>query len=294
MSQTARLIWLLAALGGGAIAAHAGDLDAPTSESAALPPVDAVPAQDALPEGTALSGRDIYERVIRNRSRIAFQSQRLLSSDPGGDEQQTDLKLHWKDFTDESGQPTEDVRWKALVKYTSPESMRGAGYLFINREDSPSDQFVYHPSRRKTRRVNVSDAIMGTDFNLEDIIPRRLDGSDYTRQPDDQIDGVPCYVVEIVPRPDSASRYGKLRVWIEKQSHVTVRTRYWDPSGVEIKEYTASPLEIREISGVFIPHEATMTNLLERTSTRMIIDEVDENPDLRDSVFSMRQLQRRR
>ena len=49
-----------------------------------VPLPDRKEAEDALPEGGSLSGREIFERLLDNRLPSAVQSQTVFSSDPGG------------------------------------------------------------------------------------------------------------------------------------------------------------------------------------------------------------------
>ena len=118
---------------------------------------------------------------------------------------------------------------KTLVRYVYPFDVRFSGYLVISNHERINDQFVYYPSRRKVVRVNLrSEAVFGTDFCYEDVIPREIEESDYERVADETVDGMPVYVVEVVPKPFTASEYSRVRVYVEKERFVPLRTRYWD------------------------------------------------------------------
>ena len=266
--------------------------ESPATESRALPDVAApVPSEDALPDG-AMSGREIYERVLANRFRASFQKERIVAADPGGATKETTLWTRWKDYRDEHGRPTDKVLSKTLVKYTAPRDVRHSGYLVIQKEDGPDDQFVYMKSARRVRRVAMGESIMGTDFSLEDIVPRNIETSDYTRSVDEMIKDVACYVVEVVPRADADSDYSRLLVYVEKDHFVTLRTRYWDRDGVEVKVFDALPSTLTEVRGVWVATEGRMRSLVDGTTTTLYVDEIDPEAPTRDSIFSLSNLQR--
>ena len=82
-------------------AALAADTD---SDPQVLPSTQEV--EDALPEGGTLSGREIYERFLDNKYRRSVQRMRVVSRDPGGNEQTTTFKVSLEDFRNEQEEPT--------------------------------------------------------------------------------------------------------------------------------------------------------------------------------------------
>jgi hypothetical protein len=254
----------------------------------------APPPPDAGASGTPeLSGRDIYERVLANRHKAYFQKQKLVSMDAGGASYTTEVWTRWKDGRDDDGKLKRGVRSETLAKYTKPQEVRGVGYLIIQKEGSPNDQFVYLPSARRVRRVNLGEAIMGTDYSIEDIIPRDIESSEYERVADEEFDGVPCFVVEIHPKPGVGSQYSKLRAYVEQEHYVAIRARYWSLDGVEVKEFRTPAAEIEEVEGVWLTRRATMRNLVEDSSTTLTVVEMEPNASIRDSLFTQRYLEQK-
>jgi len=261
----------------------------PAPRAADAPP----PAQAlAVSDDTRLTGRDIYDRVLRNRFDSFTQDSQLISGDRGGRAQESRLQMVWQSFRDKNGQPTRGVVSKTLVKYVYPFDVRFSGYLVIANHERINDQFVYYPSRRKVVRVNLrSEAVFGTDFSFEDVIPREIEESDYERVADETVSGIPVYVVEVVPRAFAASDYSRVRVYVEKERFVPLRTRYWDDAGVEIKELRAVPSEIRQFDGVWLPMKATMRNLQLESFTTLVVTNFVPNPDLPQATFDLSRLE---
>lgn len=246
--------------------------------------------EDALPK--ELDGRSIYERVLENRFRAYEQTSRLVSGDRGGAEQESRLHMTWQSFRDGDGRPSSGVLSKSLVKYTHPFDLRYSGYLIQNNAGRPNDQFVYLASSRRIRRVNLrSEAVFGTDFTFEDVLPRELEEATYQRLPDEAVQGVACYVVDVTPTPESDSQYSRFVVSVEKAHFVPIRTRYWDERGVEVKELIADPARVQEFGGVFIPMYLTMRNLQLDTYTSLHVEELLANPDLEATTFDLRRLE---
>ena len=255
--------------------------------------------EDALPLGGTLTGRELYERFLENKLHSAVQHQTVISTDPGGNAQQTRFWVRWKDYRENEGNGDGDIPEgilaKTLVKFSDPFDMRYTGYLLILREDRESDQFVYSPSSRRIRRVNLRQAsVMGTDYSFADIAYQDIEDAEYRRFPDEKIDGVPVYVVETMVKPFVRSPYYRTMVYLEKEHYIPLRIRYWDRAKVEIKEMKAEAPSIREFNGVWIATRSSMYNLLEGTSSTLLIEKLEPNPDLADQLFSVFRLELRR
>jgi hypothetical protein len=239
-----------------------------------------------------LSGRDIYARVIAKRFRSFSEESRLISADRSGREQETRLRMHWKDFRNGNGEPIDGILSKAVVRYTHPTDIRYAGYLVQSNAGRVNDQFIYYPSKRRVVRVSLRhEAVHGTDFSFEDVIPRELEDARYERRDDAEFGGIPVFVVELVAREKAVSEYSKVWVYVDQQRFVPLRTRYWDAAGVEIKELAADPRTLREFDGVWIPMEATMRHLLLETWTKLVITSFVPNPELGENVFDLSRLE---
>lgn len=241
----------------------------------------------------ALSGRDIYQRVLDNSFESFIQDSKLVSGDRAGNAQESHFKMWFEDLRDdEQEQPRGTVISRSLVQYTHPFDIRHSGYLVLSKLDATDDQFVYRSSQRRVQRVNLrGEAVFGTDFSFEDILPRQIEDADYARLPDAESAGIDCFVVEAIPRPHSNSEYSRLRVYVDKQRSVPILTRYWDDRNVEVKELRAEPSEIERIDGVWVPKRMTMRHLKLESFTTLALQAIEPNPKLPKSTFELRRLQ---
>ncbi len=254
--------------------------------------------EDVLPQGAELSGREISDRLFKNRKRLrtVVQTGHILSRDPAGNPQETRFVMRAKDYRNEADEATDGVYAKVLITLTGPRDLENTGYLYIHRSDRPDDQFIYSPMRKRAARANMrGQNVAGTDFSFDDFLTTLddLEHSAYHRLPDENLDGVPCYVVEAKTLQASRSKYSRSVTMIEKEHYVPLRTRYWDDVGVEVKELRSPRTSLKTYDGVWLPTESTMTDLLEDTKSTVTIENVDPNPKLPDADFSPSALERR-
>ncbi len=247
--------------------------------------------EDAFPPDAQLTGEEIYARVVANRFDAYIQDLRLLSRDRGGNAQETRLTMTWQDW-EAARLPPPGTLSKTKVVYSYPFEIRYSAYLIIHKRDQLSDQFVYLPSRRRVRRVNLrGENVFGTDFSFEDVVPRELEDARYRRLPDALAQGRPVFVVEAIPRPTANSEYSRFVILVEKEHYVPLETRYWDEAGVAVKRLEADAASIREFDGVWMPMRATMNHLLHDSQTALVVDEVVPNPDLPRGTFDVHRLE---
>jgi hypothetical protein len=241
----------------------------------------------------ALTGRDIYRRVLDNSFESFIQESVLTSGDRGGNSQESRFKMWFEDLRDdENEQPQGAIISRSLVQYTHPFDIRYSGYLILSRLDTVNDQFVYLSSQRRVKRVNLrGEPVFGTDFSFEDILPREIEDADYARLADADIDGLDCFVVEAIPKERARSEYSRMRIYVDKLRYVPILTRYWDGREVEVKELTVDASEIELIEGVWVPKQMTMRHLKLDSYTTLKLDRIEPNPTLAKTTFELRRLE---
>lgn len=248
----------------------------------------------AIPEGGSLSGREIFDRFLDNRLHSAVQWQTVVSRDPGGNEQRSRFWVRWKDYRDSEKKSHDGVIAKTLVKFSDPEDMRQTGFLMVVNKDRSNDQFIWSPATGRVRRVRLSGVgIMGTDYTFDDIGWKSIEDAEYQRLPDEVIDGVPAYVLEVTMKPFVDSEYQTMRTWIDQEHYIPLRTIYRDPNGVPMREMVAESGSIENFEGAWIATRSVMYNLKERTSTSVYVEALDPDVTLADQAFSTFQLTRR-
>jgi len=260
-------------------------------------PADELPGawpEDALPDDALLTGEEIYRRVLRNRLHAYEQDARIVSGDRGGSTQETAMTVHFQSFKDENDQAIDGIHSKTRLEYTEPFDLRHTTYLVIDKADATNDQFVYLPTWRRVRRVNLrGEAVFGSDFSFEDVLPRELEDAEYKRLPDQNVDGVPCFVVEGIPNPTANSEYSRFVFMVEKKRYVPLVIRYWNEAGVQFKELHADYDSIGLFDTAWIPRRSAMSNLLQDSWSKLNVVKLIPNPPLTQALFSIRRLESR-
>ncbi|MBW2742169.1 MAG: outer membrane lipoprotein-sorting protein, partial [Deltaproteobacteria bacterium] len=71
---------------------------------------------------------------------------------------------------------------KQLIRFTSPADIEGTGFLSIEKSEGETDQFLYLPSLRRTRRIvssQKSNRFVNSDFTYEDMERRPVEDSEH-------------------------------------------------------------------------------------------------------------------
>lgn len=251
-----------------------------------------IPNQQWIGED-GLDGDAIYARVLANRFDQSTQLISLSSKDRSNHRQYVEMdQKYLRDNEDES------VVSRSIAKYLRPVDVRHMGYLIINKRTGPDDQFVYQPSSRRVRRINArTEAISGTDFTMEDVIPQEAEDGDHFRLPDVTHKGRPAWVVVVVPHEDTNSNYSKFVITVEKERAIPLQTDYWDDRGVQIKQLRADPKSIeffdtRDADGeekqIWIIRRSKMMHLKRESQTVLNVLDFDPNPGLTKRDFTER------
>ncbi len=258
-------------------------------------PADKTAAAETSVPDAELTGREIYEKVLDNRFDSYIEDLTMQSGDRGGNIQATEMQIKYLNFRDDSTR----ILSKVIMKYLAPQDVRHLGYLVINKSDGTEDQFVYRPSARRVQRINLrGEAIFGTDFAFEDIIPQELENATYDRKPDSTAADLPVYVVEVTPIEEQDSDYSKFEVYVTLDHFVALKVVYWDRDDVKIKELNSDPGSItlyeHEEKGqpkrVWIAKQQKIVHLKLDTWTVLDIDKLDPTVKLKSRHFSEREL----
>lgn len=195
-------------------------------------------------------------------------------------------ELSWKKF--------EDGRSKVLLRFAKPSELRGAGLLLIEKA-SRNDMFMYLPALDRVKRVTkhmTSGSLFGTDFSYEEF--ERIQGiagqSPSERADDDTVDGRASYVIVSRPTAEQESAYERIRVWIDKETCVALRTEFFERGDKPRKVMTSAFSKVTEAGGVFVPREILIRDHRDETETMLVVEEVEVGIDVPRKTFSEREL----
>lgn len=252
---------------------------------------DLVPDPEAdVPAEDGLSGREIYQRVLDHALRSVEFEATLTTGDPHeGDRGTMTFSVRWHDYQGERG-----ISSRTVVRLEAPYSVRYAGFLYevYAADDRASELFGYISAFRRLVRVPLrAVSLYGTDFDIDDIVPREALHFRYHREPDEVYEGLPVYVVELRPRPGVQATHSRIVLSIDQALAVVLRARYWSAAGVPTKELTIPRGSVRRVGESWIPHEMTMRSLTDGAYAVIRVGAFDPDPQLRERDLALFRLE---
>ncbi len=184
---------------------------------------------------------------------------------------------------------------KTLMKFLSPADIRGTGFLIWDYKDKnkESDQFLYLPALKKTRRITSSQknqSFLGTDFSYQDMEGVNIDKATHKLLREEACGNYQCYVVESTPKPGVDYQYSKIIEWIRKDIFVPVKAEMYDKKGRKFKKLIVNKIE--KIKNYWIMKESTMENLKTGHKTILSIEKIVVDKKIPDAYFTQRYLEK--
>ncbi len=181
---------------------------------------------------------------------------------------------------------------KSVLRFTAPAEVKGVALLVLNHPDRSSDQWMWTPAINRERRIALQDRstrFFGTDFSFEDLEERDTDQFDYKLLAEEPIDGAPCWKVQSTPKQTKVSQYTHSYVWIRKDNYALAQIENY------IKEHLVRRVhyqDIRNVQGIWTPHQVDMHDLKRNSHTIMKVDKLQYNVPMKDEDFTVQALRR--
>lgn len=176
----------------------------------------------------------------------------------------------------------------SLVRVTAPKRDAGNGTLIKDR-----NMWSFSPKINRIIKVPSSmmnQSWMGSDFSNRDISKSTdvIDQYEHQLTYSEEKEGHFYYTIESIPHEDAAVVWGK-EVFTIRDDFVMTRQQFWDQDNILVKEMNA--LEIEQMGGRTIASRMRM-NKIESPGewTEMLVDAVDFDIDLAESLFTLSNL----
>jgi hypothetical protein len=181
----------------------------------------------------------------------------------------------------------------SVILITAPANEKGQ--VFLKRHD---EMWNWLPSISRTIKLPPSmmmQSWMGSDFTNDDLIKESSLVLDYVASfiAIEEIQGTPCYKIELVPKPDAAVVWGKIHAWISVQGDNELKMEYFDEDGNLMHRALLS--DIRRMNDREIPTRMEMISLNKdgQSTVLEIVKSVFDQP-IADTFFSMQNAKRLR
>jgi len=182
---------------------------------------------------------------------------------------------------------------KALVRFSAPAEMAGAGFLLVQKKGGDDDdRFLYMPDLKKSRRIagNLrTNAFMGTDFSFADLDRRDLRDGGFVLKGEENVDKFACYHLDgDIKRADSP--YSRVELWVRKDNFLPIKWSLYDKAKKLQKTFAAT--EVKRVKGRWFISKSHMDNAADGHSTELVLDEVTPRDDIPDDEFTVRALEK--
>lgn len=190
-----------------------------------------------------------------------------------------------------------DVK-KSVVVFVVPKDVEGVAYLSFDYPDKAdgskpdSDSWLFMPAMKKTRRIAGSgkdDDFMGTDFTYADMGDRGLTKDDFNLLDEEDVDGNPCWKVELVAK-DKSEKTQRRILWYRKDNYKVVKGEYYDRQNELARILTTS--DTTKIDGIWTTQKMFMQNVKSGHSTLLEMKNVRYNLPLDDKMFTVSAIER--
>ena len=170
---------------------------------------------------------------------------------------------------------------KQIIRFTAPADIDGTGFLTMEKPGYETDQFLYLPALRRTRRIvssQKSHRFVNSDFTYEDMERLPVDNFTYELKGEKKINNIECYLLEARPKKKVNSQYSLTKSMISKTSFVPIFAEYFDHKGTHIKTYKVLKLELKQ--DIWTESMVMMEDLIKAHKTFLKIQDIEYNTNI--------------
>ncbi|UZO79167.1 outer membrane lipoprotein-sorting protein [Aquimarina sp. ERC-38] len=139
----------------------------------------------------------------------------------------------------------------SMILITSPARDKGTTFLKIDKE-----MWDWRPSIERVIKMPpsmMSQSWMGSDFTNDDLANASSKIEDYTHKilGEETIEERRVWVLELIPKEGTAIVWGKIKIWIDKEQYIQMKTEFYDEDDYLIQTTTGK--QIRKIGDKMLP-----------------------------------------
>jgi outer membrane lipoprotein-sorting protein len=180
----------------------------------------------------------------------------------------------------------------SFAEILSPKKDAGNRFLLIK-----DNMWHYVPKLQQTIKISPSMMLqswMGSDFTNDDIVKQSslIDDYTHTLEGRETVDGIKCFKVVLVPKPNAAVVWGKIVYYASVTQLLPVREEFFNEHNQMTKLLTCS--NVKMMGGREIPTVYIMKTVAEPDRyTKMEILDIQFDNEIPESIFSFQNLQRK-
>ncbi|MFY8165325.1 MAG: outer membrane lipoprotein-sorting protein [Sediminibacterium sp.] len=177
----------------------------------------------------------------------------------------------------------------AMILVQAP--IKEKGIVFLKRKKEVWNWMPTLERNIKLPPSMMTNSWMGTDFTNDDLIKEASVVEDYFHKivGDTIIDNRNCYIIEFLPKPNTAVVWGKLVVAIDKKDFLELYTEFYDEEGALINVMQVDSIKIMD--GRLIPtHMEMIPQNKKNHKTELFYKSVLFNRQIDDDFFNTEQM----
>ena len=177
----------------------------------------------------------------------------------------------------------------AMILVQAP--IKEKGIVFLKRKKEVWNWMPTLERNIKLPPSMMTNSWMGTDFTNDDLIKEASVVEDYFHKivGDTIIDNRNCYIIEFLPKPNTAVVWGKLVVAIDKKDFLELYTEFYDEEGALINVMQVDSIKIMD--GRLIPtHMEMIPKNKKNHKTELFYKSVLFNRQIDDNFFNTEQM----
>ncbi len=177
---------------------------------------------------------------------------------------------------------------RALVEFTNRRDL-GTRILKIE-----NDLWLFSPTAEEEVRLSgemLNQGMMGSDFSYQDALEsaQLMELYESSVIGIENLDGRPCYVLELVAREGVKVSYYRRKIWVDTERYLGLREELYAPSGKLLKQSSTETIE--KIGERYYPMIIVMEDMTRKgSSTRLVIESIVFNQAIPADTFTRQRL----
>ena len=186
----------------------------------------------------------------------------------------------------------------AYLVFKEPADVAGTKFLTHSHKGADSDQRLYLPALKKVRKISSASKdgeFVNSDFFFYDLEDKYFEDATYTfiaenvTIADKAFAGMKFHKIEAKPTK-ATSPYAKEIMYVNMDNGFVYKLEAFDKKdGSLLKTFLF--VKVDNVKGVLVPTQTIVSNIKKGTKTLLALNEIQVNTGLKDSVFSVQNLE---
>jgi outer membrane lipoprotein-sorting protein len=176
-----------------------------------------------------------------------------------------------------------------MILITAPAKDKGIAFLKRKKE-----VWNWVPTLERSIKLPpsmMSQSWMGTDFTNDDLVKESSVVEDYehTLLGDTLIRNTDCFIIQMIPKPEAAVVWGKLKMYVDKKNFVEMHMKFYDEDGSLVN--IMNSLEIKMMGGRLIPTRVEMIPMDKKNQkTEIVYSNLIFDKPIDEGFFTLQQM----